>query len=461
MPMMNIQLDLAKDTKVSGGFVYARTHDKKRDSWEIIRASIVDVGEEAMMFESYFRTGKTVEWNECSWKCCQSTGKAYVGVTPKSYYVDEGDVFVSWDGFYKDCDDAGSLKWTVGVSKIRNDTSCVLNGGSTSQAFAACTEVVSVVYQNVTGRNVVLPFGGFSSIRTPRSGTRMFFMSAMRSEGIDTGVLSNEVWVFPQGGDFSKTPHLLQTFAPVRIHGMLFDTEIQDGGSIRLHTSNDGALDHICRTAFDHSVSCFPVLLDETDTLLVRLDQEYVFADSIQIKETCSVDLFKTKSYLNEATSVTTGLEVQWDSAGEPGRVFFGCFGELGGIGNFTAAERNGKIVTTLPGAFPGSILWGVTQARLVSSGADHVDVRDMSARRCVIVMICLVIGISQMFAGRARRSKRRFHGCFERHYIEHADSIDASDRDDLLVSASDSENTVANESVTPFLELSLLNKER
>jgi len=57
-----------------------------------------------------------------------------------------------------------------------------------------------------------------------------------------------------------------------------------------------------------------------------------------------------------------------------------------------------------------------------------------------------------------ARRSKRRFRGCFERRYIQQADAIDASDHDDLLVSASDDEINSANEPVTPFLELSFLN---
>lgn len=456
MPMMNVQLDLTKDNMSPGGVVYSRTNDKKRDSWEIIRARIGEVGAEPMMFESYFRIEKNIEWNECSWKCCHPAGKAYIGVTPKSYFVDEGDVFVSWDGFYKDCDDAGSsenLKWTVGVSKIRNGTSCVLNGGSTKQAFSACTEVVSIVYQNVTGRNAVLPFGGFSSVRMPRSRKRMFFMSVMRSEGIDMGVLSNEVWVFPEGDDFSKNPQLLQTFAPVRIHGLLFDAEIQDGGSIRLHTNPEGVLDHLCRTAFDHSISCFPVRLDETDTVLVRLDEEYVFADSVQIEQTCSVDLFKAKSYLNEAASVTTGLEVQWDSNGEPERVFFGCLGELGGSGNFTAAERNGKIVTTLPGAFPGSIVFGVTLPSNFSS-ADQEEMRRMPVGRCVLVIIFLMVGLAERLCRHARRSQRRFHGSS---YLRCYTRIGGFDHGDLLVSPFNAENHMVNEPISSFLELSLL----
>jgi hypothetical protein len=463
MPMMNVQLDLSKeseDDEPSSGFVYSRTYDKERNSWEIIRAKIAGGGSftEPLYFESFFRTDKTIEWNECGWKCCEAVGNAYIGLTPKSYFVEEGDVFVSWDGFYKNCQDnwapsSEHLVWTVGVSRLKNDSSCILNGDGESRNFALCTEVVSIVNQDKAGRSVVLPFGGFSAARSPPSNERIFFMSAMRSEGIDMGVLSNELWVFPEGGDFTKAPHLLQTFAPVHIHELLFDDEIQDGGSIRLHFSDDGAVDHICRTAFDHSVSCFPVAFHETGDLLVKVELEHTFVDSVQIEQTCSIDLFTTKSYNNKAASVTTGLDVQWDANGQPEKIFFGCFGGVGGKGNFTVADRNGEIFTTLPGAFPGSIVaFGSTHPTLFSRSRSEADPRGSRLIPRVgwgIAMVCVVA--TTLFAYRSRRAKtRKRGGCFKNKISV---AFGLSDRDALLGVYDDGENSQSQQN-RPFLEL-------
>jgi hypothetical protein len=267
------------------------------------------------------------------------------------------------------------------------------------------------------------------------------------------GVLSNEIWVFPEGGDFSKAPPLLQTFAGVEIHGLLFDEEVQDGGSIRLHTSDDGVVDHICRTAFDHSISCFPVRLDKNGAVSIKLDQEYLFANSAQIKESCSVDLFKNKPYYDKAASVTTGLDVLWGSNGQPEKVFFGCFGEIGGNGNFTVADRNGKIFTILQGAFPGSIAVGVKRPRRFGSDITPVGIRQTPVGGYFTVTICLVVGTLAILACRTRRSKARYHGRFVGQFKGGELPLDACDREALL--GPYGTESIMYEARPPILELS------
>jgi hypothetical protein len=376
MPMMNVMLNEGSFSNSSSSrFIYSRTHDKHRKSWDLIRAPL-----DTLNFESYFRTEETFDWNECHWDCCDDrSGDSYARVTPKSYLVDGDEVFVAWDGFYKKCEGTnhnsttGGLVWTIGISRLLKTPDCILNGGDEEQNFALCTHVVSIVHQNTAGRTRALPYGGFAVTRAPVSGRRVFLMTGMRSEGVEEfGKLTSEIWIFPEEVDCSSFPDELQSIAPTEVRSAFFDEEIQDAGSLRLHKDGNGMLDHLCRTAFDHGVSCFPIGMDEDGRVVANLDKEFVFVNSSQVQESCQVELYRNKPYFNQAATVTTGLEILWNSSGQPEKVFFGCIGGIGGNGNFTTADRDGNLVATLPGAFPGRILFGPAMLGSFSTSADE-----------------------------------------------------------------------------------------
>jgi hypothetical protein len=374
MPMMNVMFDEGNSDS-SSRFIYSRTHDKNRKSWDLIRAPL-----DTLNFESYFRTQESFDWNECDWNCCDGSGESYVRVTPKSYLVDNGEVFVAWDGFYKNCEgtynSTDGLEWTIGISRIKKNPECILNGGDEDQNFALCTDVVSIVYQDGTGRTRALPYGGLSTTRAPVSDKRIFLMTGLRSDGVDFGKLRSEIWIFPEGFAYSSSADDLQSIAPTEVRAVFFDEEIQDAGSLRLHHDDDGQLDHICRTAFDHGVSCFPVGMDEEGRVTADLDQEHTFVNPAQVEESCQVELYRNKPYYNQASTVTTGLEILWNSSsGQPEKVFFGCIGGIGGNGNFTTADRDGNLVPTLQGAFPGSILFGAALLGSLSTEADEPEI--------------------------------------------------------------------------------------
>lgn len=350
MPLMNVQLDRSES------MIFARTVDNKRASWEIIRANTSD-----LHFESYFRTSPVFEWNECYWDCCVPTEPAYVQVEPKSFLVDGGVVFIAWDGFYKACKtpETETLIWTIGISRIRNDENCFLNGDDDEVNFATCTEPVTIVYQNVTGRSRVLSSGGFAVGRAPVTGKRMFFLSILASEGIDSGTTVSEVLVAPEGMQYGVSHRDLQILDPVPVYSGFLDENIADAGTLRLHVDKYGRPDHLCRTSYDYGVSCFSFHMSDSGHVYISGDERR-FVTSKQVNETCHVELYKNKPLYNRLCTLATGLEVFWDDFGQPEKVMFGCIGNAGGIGNFTTADRHGTLTPTLPGAYPGSILFGM-----------------------------------------------------------------------------------------------------
>jgi hypothetical protein len=352
--LMNVQLHDAGNT------IYARTFDAKRDSWEIIRAPI----DSSITFEPYFRTQEKLEWNDCGFKCCEPTGYHYLMVKPKTFFLDDDDIYIAWDGFWKDCSDAFSRatpRWTIGVSRLKKDPECVLTGGDSEANFALCTEPVAIVYQNDVGRSRVLPYGGFQITKAP-DGTRIYFLSVMHSAGIDEGKLTSEVWVAPEGIQHTKNPNQLQTFDPQQINAFLFDEIIEDAGTIRLHMV-DGVPNHVCRTAFDAGVFCFPIQM-AFDGRISYAGQTHQLVSHEQVQETCDIPTYHKDSYIEQIAAETTGLEVLWDDEGNPETLFFGCIGEAGGMGNFSTAYRNGTVAQTIHGAHPGGILFGTELVR-------------------------------------------------------------------------------------------------
>jgi hypothetical protein len=449
MALMNVQLD---DTRTH---IYSRTRDKKRKSWEIIRSPV-----DTINFESYLRTNPKIEWNECDWDCCEDTGQTYVQVAPKTFLADGNDVFVTWDGFYKDCTDiytaAKSLVWTVGISKLKKDNDCILNGGDHEVNFATCSDPVSIVYQNATGRSRVVPYGGFATARSS-TGRRMFFMTILHSEGIDDGKITSEVWVTPEGAEYATSPGELQTLGAVQVLGAFFDQEIQDVGSIRLHLNNDGAPDHLCRTIFDVGVSCFPFALSQGDRVSVT-DEAREFVTSDMVYETCHLSIYKNKPYYNRIFTVTTGLEVLWDPLGNPEKIIFGCYGEAGGNGNFTTVDRDGNMVQTVHGAYPGSIMFG-TQLPDKKSGSDTDSTKAYPYLWTHILLFSAVLMLALMFAYRIFYGKLLVRVSDNRVYAvdgRESDSLESPETEEVSVSNSGS-FAMDNRLRTSYFELSTL----
>ena len=353
--LLNVVLDTQKE------HVYARAYDEKGQTWEIVKTALQGSMAE---FQPFFKTHEKYSWNDCGFKCCGNTGKAYVLASPKTFLMDDNDIYIAWDGFYQDCEDMylSKMLWTVGINKLRkDDPNCVLNAGNVygndgMADFASCTEPIAIVYQNKTGRSRVVSYGGFSMSKAPNDNRRIFFLSMLKSQGIDQGEFHNEIWVSPEGTHFAKTPSDLQTFGAVQINSAFFDAHIEDTGTIRLHQDSKGRPDHLCRTVFDAGVECTPITMDANGKVFVRGESKS-FVTSQQLHETCHPDV----RVAYKPVSVTTGLEVAWNSVtGFPEMVFYGCFGEADVTGNFSTAFRNGTITQTLHGAYPGSILFGI-----------------------------------------------------------------------------------------------------
>jgi hypothetical protein len=180
----------------------------------------------------------------------------------------------------------------------------------------------------------------------------------MHSSGIDEGKLTSEVWVAPEGIQHTKNPNQLQTFDPQQINAFLFDEIIEDAGTLRLHMV-DGVPNHVCRTAFDAGVFCFPIQM-AFDGSISYAGPTHQFVSHEQVQETCDIPSYhhQKASYVEQIAAETTGLEVLWDDEGNPETLFFGCIGEAGGMGNFSTAYRNGTVAQTIHGAYPGGILF-------------------------------------------------------------------------------------------------------
>jgi hypothetical protein len=342
--------------------IYARTYDYKRNSWEILYTTI-----ETRLFQSYFRTQETVEWNDCGFKCCGNTGHTYVQTIPKSFVLDGDDIYIAWDGFYQNCSDPyssskGNLIWSIGISKLKKTKECVMTSGDEQVDFAPCTDPVAIVYQNTTGRSRVLSYGGFQVTRTEETGTdqgkRVFFLSVLHSQGIDQGNVTSEVWVAPYGAIYSKSPDAVQAFGSVPVMSDLFNEYLDDAGTIRLNYDKHGRPNHLCRTVFEMGVFCFPINMDVTGKVYIT-GAAHEFVTPEQVKQTCLVPDPVLHPGIKSFPSVTTGLEVIWNQDGRPDMLFFGCFGEAGAWGNFTSVNRNGDMTQTIKGAYPGSILFG------------------------------------------------------------------------------------------------------
>jgi hypothetical protein len=342
---------------------YSEYFDGERESWEIVRASY---GSRPILLQSFFRTGQMNRNNECSMQCCEKAGYTYFEVEPRSYIVDGDDVFVSWDGFYQDCNDEFAsrrdLQWSIGVSKIIQSPECVLTDGLEPVRFEDCTSPVSIVYQGGSrARETLLGYSGMAVSRSP-SGKRVFYLSVIQNIfGVNGAgaAASSEVWTMPEGEQFSKNPMAVQKFGTIQVAKEFLEHPVDDVGTIRLRLNDDGIPTAACRTAYDAGVFCYALEMKDESNINVIEQKEYVTPE--QISESCALE---SSHYpiTKILPPVSTGLEVFWreDSPDEiPEMLFFGCYGEINGLGNFSTAFSNGTIHETIRGGHPGTILFG------------------------------------------------------------------------------------------------------
>ena len=408
----------------------------KRFSWEIIRADPMvptdsnprsnataenhDDGH--LLFRTYFRTLGETDWNNCNFDCCpfnddvDSNGRqdhrdwhdwaylhSYVRVRPSAYAIDHrtGDVFIAWQGFYKDCNPAirfettGMLKWSIGISRLMThaeDPTCVsvrkendepLAFSDLEQNFARCTVPVSIIYQSSEGRNSALSFGGFvvnpAATEPPSSDVkprRSFFLSAHVK---DKEGQRNHLWAIPEGGDVTKYQFQRQELTTASLGYDYMDGYTDNGGNMKVHYNQQtGRPDHLCRTVFDQGIECMSIdMTEDNDStyFTVTGDSQYLL-NNTQVTTFCAPTREVTQKDLEtihfiQKTSIVTGLDVVWNEKdGTPDRIFFGCFG-WHSDGRLGSVDGNGEnLIEVFPGAYSGDVM-------LLPAELDSADVRE------------------------------------------------------------------------------------
>lgn len=274
--------------------------------------------------------------------------------------LDGGDVFISWDGFYQDCNDRfgskAGLLWTIGVSKIIQSQECILNGGLEPVSFEDCTVPVSIVYQDTTAKEILHGYSGIAVSRLP-SGKRVFFLSIL-GRSIGEGAWS-EIWTMPEGDDFAMNPRASERFGSVRVSEAFLEHPVDNVGTIRLRLDENNVPIAACRSTYDAGVFCYALDVQANGKIIVKEEKQYV--NRHHLEERCTI---KSSHYpITELLPpLATGLEVLWDEDSPdvmPSMLFFGCYGEISGRGNFTTALADGTIRETVHGAHPGTIVFG------------------------------------------------------------------------------------------------------
>lgn len=347
---------------------YTGYFNGERGSWEILRASY---DSSPIRLESFFRTTEMVWNSEKILHCPENGSRRYFQVEPRSFVLDGGDVFISWDGFYQDCSDRfGSkvgLLWTLGISKIIKSPECVLNGGFESVNFEDCTVPVAIIYQDTTARKVLHGYSGIAVSQLP-SGRRLFFLSILGRSSVH-GAWS-EIWTMPEGEDYSKNPKALGQFASVPVSESFLEHPVDNVGTMRLRLDADNFPIAACRSTYDAGVFCYTLEVQIDEKIIAKEEKQYVHRQHLE--ERCTI---KSSHYpiTDVLPPMATGMEVLWDDNSPdamPSMLFFGCYGELGGLGNFTTVLADGTIRETVHGAHAGTIVFGKhVQPQLVPHG--------------------------------------------------------------------------------------------
>jgi hypothetical protein len=205
---------------------------------------------------------------------------------------------------------------------------------------------------------------------------RIFFLSVLKSSGeVGEGSIQNDLWAFPENGQYNQDPNLLQTLSTITVNSVFFDEVVEDGGTIRLHRtpasseSTEAYVDprntmfHLCRSVFNSGIECLDFEWSANTEIVTMLNEPAKFLTLPQVQSFCKLQDSSIKSkhrssHFERVTTVATGFDVMWNNQdGSPERIFFGCWGNEGGNGNFGSVNATGTLVQTLTGAYPGSIL--------------------------------------------------------------------------------------------------------
>ena len=392
-----------------GGATYDHHHDTGANiySWEILRSNLDNNG--GIHFHSYFKTLTKCSWNNCDFDCCpfkngpDSNGfhanrdrhdfafmHAYVLAIPRAFAVDDntGDIFISWEGFYKNCDPANHfqatpmLEWTVGVSRLVTHTenpSCVavrdengdpLSFSDLSNNFAQCTVPVSIVAMETHGRNIQLPYGGLTVIpaakEPPAPGVqprRTFLLSVL-----DPSVGETHLWAMPENADVTENRYMRQELHSSHLgrHILQQNEGIWNSGNIRVHYNQEtGRPDHVCRSVFDKGIRCIPISLteDASSTYVTVTGDEEIFLTEEHVQSFCvypdATLAAQKQPFYKYKSTIATGLDVVWNEEdGTPQKIYFGCWG-FRQAGRLGSVEKDGaNLIDVLPGAHSGDVIF-------------------------------------------------------------------------------------------------------
>lgn len=313
----------------------------------------------------YFRIPKQIYTDQASGQNCNNynTRFAYFEVLPVAFTVDDNDdVFISWEGFFQDCEDvfeAGNgLVWSIGVNKV--DRSCVMNNAI--QSFSDCTTPHSIFYKGLIGKDRRLG-NGIGMSQSP-AGRRIFYLTVV-NRAFESGN-PNQLWAAPPG--IHKFPAVVPTPGNPSASVYQVTRIIPDVASIQLSLDQGRQAHAVCQTVYDQGVYCYEFEIedngvDDMVTAVSNSSEPIFVVSQQQVADSCTLDP-SSNGYENYMTGLTTGLEVVWGEDHTPDVIVFGCFGRLPDRGNMTAVLRDGSAVQVFPGAYPGSLLFGIDVVR-------------------------------------------------------------------------------------------------
>ncbi len=390
-----------------GAAVYDHSIHFKRPiySWQIMRANLDTDGEPST--EAYFKTVREFDWNNCGFDCCpfndepDSNGyqihrdrhdwafmHAYIRTIPRDFAVDEdtGQIFISWEGFYKNCDPvahfkvAPEMEWTIGISRLKTqaeDPTCILpkdeNGNPTEfndlhNNFGRCTVPASIVAMGTRGRDLQLPHGGLAVIpagkEEPAPGVkpRRTFLLSVLEPGKGT-----HLWAMPENADVTENKYMRQELSTTPLDPRIIKLSIWNGGNIRVHYNRDtGRPNHVCRTVFEKGIRCMPIKVteDAQSTYVTVTGEEETFLTEEQVKQFCVTgeDVraeTMREVYFEQKTTLVSGLDVAWnEDDGTPEKIYFGCSGYYS-VGNLGSVEKDGtNLIDLVPGAHAGDVVF-------------------------------------------------------------------------------------------------------
>lgn len=377
--------------------------------WEILWAPLNDASSETnpsseasggISLSEYFRVPKLIFTDKSKGQDCkqyEGSRFAYYEVLPVAFAVDDNDdMFISWEGYFQDCEDPdesqNGLVWSIGVNKVVD--SCVMS--DKSQTFDECTVPHSIFHRGLLGKDRRLG-NGFDMSSSPANRTLYYLSVVNRGYGVNN---ANELWVAPEG--VYKWPILVPTPQLPNATGYQATRIIPDVASIRLRLDPNQLPRSVCQTAYDKGVFCFGFEVDDDGTN-IQVNSEHTepifVVTEQQVADSCTIDtsISGGEEYMS---GMATGLEVVWGEDDIPDVVLFGCYGWLPDRGNMTAVLRNGSITQVLEGAFPGSILFGIdivmnnhgpNSSYAPDTSSDHVPSCNDSGQRNVGLAVSIV----------------------------------------------------------------------